>query len=110
MTEPVSADELDQVAWLVEFPPSGDSYQGGKRIGPAYPTEWVAALIKPDHVGTKRTSNANEALRFSRREDAEGFISAWLRDDYGTHKTAFASEHLWFGARSARALANQEKK
>lgn len=86
---------MNVAAWLVEFPPSGDLYQGGRRIGPGTPTTWVAALIRPDHVGTKRTREPNEALRFTRREDAEGFISAWLRDDHGTHKEAFASEHSW---------------
>jgi hypothetical protein len=82
-------------AWLVEFPPSGDLYQNGQRLGDGTPTTWIAALIRPGHVGTKRTRDPNEALRFARREDAEGFISAWLRDDYGTHKKAFASEHSW---------------
>jgi hypothetical protein len=101
-------EEAQGVAWLVEFPPSGDHYSGGKRVGPAQPTTWVAALIRPDHVGTRRTSNANEALRFARKEDAEGFISAWLRDDYGTHKTAFASEHIWLSEAVARAALNHQ--
>ena len=59
--EPVAKAE---VAWLVEFPESGDFYRDRKRVGPAIPIQWYCAVQHGDRI-LCRTSDANEALRIA---------------------------------------------
>jgi hypothetical protein len=62
-------------AWLIEIPERGDSYEGGKRVGPAVPLQYYGGGKIRDRDGyLTRTADVNEAVRFARKQDAESMI------------------------------------
>jgi hypothetical protein len=67
---------MTEYAWLIE-----------KQLGQAW---WIAATPSGKHVYW--TTNANEAVRFARKEDAERMIPV-LIPDYPA--AAIATQHAW---------------
>jgi hypothetical protein len=83
--------EEREYGWLIEFPESGDSYRDGKRVGPAIERQYYTG-------GHKRTAEHEDAVRFSRRIDAERVL-AEIEEDclhrFGVTSRGFVCEHCW---------------
>ena len=90
-----------EVAWLVEFQPAGDKYEGGKRTGPARPTQYYCGISVDATRLKTRTEDPNKAMRFSREQDAVEMIMLLNNNDYGP-VNAVAIEHMWVAARKAK--------
>lgn len=65
-----------------------------KRVGPARGTEYYAVLAAGTERIRTRTSDPNEAMRFSRKQDAIALIRMLDTNDFGP-VGAIATEHQW---------------
>jgi hypothetical protein len=93
-------------AWLIEFPESGDAYREGVRVGPVTPIQWYCAVVHGDRL-LSRTSDANEAMRFARKQDANAMIRRLNDNPHGPTR-AYACEHGFLTDAGAAALRAKE--
>ena len=70
-----------ETGWLIEY------------RSDAGPPKWYT--LKPDRLGGGFTTNSTEALRFSRKEDAEDF-ARWYSDKSSPHVSI--TEHVWINS------------
>jgi hypothetical protein len=102
----MGADPYERdVAWLIEFPEGGDKYEGGKRVGPAYPRKYYGGEQRPDGRWISRTEDPSKAIRYCRKIDAECALG--LMSDRFPNE-GFVSEHVWIAAALRSKLSERD--